>query len=153
MHAIIHTKGVVLNETYFPLELAYLDVTGLLCNFHITSPMNYSQMRRMFPNCRSDVQVTVTDGTPYSEVLKFLRNRYNFLSTLYPDTSFGYKGEKYQPKILRDAGIPNIVNVERFGVPPLNRKVTVTNVYCPLHKGNMNKCALEALNQIAAYFS
>lgn len=153
MHAIIHTKGVVLGETYIPLELAYKDVTGLLCHFLITSPMTFSKMRRCYPNCRPDVEVTTQGGTSYSDALSFLRSRYNFLQTVYPHEPivFGFKGQNYQPKILIDAGIPNRVNVEVFGVPPLQRNVTVESS-CVLHKGNPNKCALVALNQIVSHF-
>ena len=153
MHAIIHTKGVVLGNKYIPLELAYKDVKGLVCHFQITSPMTFSNMRRIYPNCRPDVQVTVTGGTSYQETINFLKNRFDFLTTCFPDTSvvFGYKGELYQPQILRDAGIPNIVNVEIFGVPPLRQNFK-TEVSCSLHKGNLNKCALVALYQIANFF-
>ena len=153
MHAITHTKGVVLNKTYIPLELAYQDVTGLLCHFHITSPMTYSKMRRMYPHCRPDVEVSINHGIPYSEVLKFLKNRHESLQQMYPYTSiiFGYKGEMYQPQILKDAAIPNIVNVERYGVPPLH-PVIINDIFCSLHKGNLNKCALVALNQIVSFF-
>lgn len=73
---------------------------------------------------------------------------------MYPGVPivFGYKGENYQPKILIDAGIPHIVNVEVFGVPPLRRNVAVESI-CSFHKGNPNKCALVALNQIVSHFS
>lgn len=154
MHAVLHTKGVVLGQTYVPLELAYRDVAGLLCHFQITSPMNFSKMRRWYPDCRPDVEVTTQGGTSYSDALKFLKNRYDFLQTLYPGVPivFGYKGENYQPKILIDAGIPNIVNVEKFGVPPLRRNAAAESI-CSLHKGNPNKCALVALNQIVSHFS
>lgn len=153
MHAVIHTKGVVLGDEYVPLELAYRDVAGLLCHFQITSPMNFSKMRRLYPNCRPDVEVTTVSGTSYSDTLKFLKNRYDFLQTVYPHTPvvFGYKGELFQPKILIDASIPNIVNVETFGVPPLKRNLNI-ECFCPLHKGDPNKCALVALNQIVSHF-
>lgn len=153
MHAIIHTKGVVLNGTYTPLELAYRDKTGMLCHFLITSPTNFSKMVKMDPRCRPDVLVTTTEGTHYTEVLKFLQDRFSFLQNSFPDETvvFGFKGESYQPKILKDAGITDIVNVEQFGVPPLNR-VQFYQVICPWHKGDMNKCALVALNQIVSHF-
>lgn len=153
MQAIIHTKGVVLGDTYIPLELAYQDVAGLFCHFQITSPMNFSKMRRWYPNCRPDVEVTTRGGTSYSDTLKFLKNRYDFLQKLYPNSTivFGYKGESNQRKILIDAGITNIVNVEMFGVPPLRRNLRIES-FCPLHKGNPNKCAVVALDQILSHF-
>lgn len=155
MHAIIHTKGVVLNERYVPLELAYRDICGLLCHFQITSPMTFSQMRKMFPDCRPDVDVSVNKGTPYSDALTFLRNRYEFLQSKFPEKTivFGYKGEKYQPQILHDADIFDTVNVEMYGVPPLNSiPATTAHVSCFLHKGKSEKCALVALNRITSYF-
>lgn len=156
MHAIIHTKGVVLNNIYVPLELAYCDVTGYFYHFHITSPLNYSEMRRQYGPVRPDVQVSVTSGTRYLDVLQFLRNRYDILQTLYPKDQifFGYKGEKYQPKVLKDAEIPHIVNVETLGVPPL-KEIKITDNFafsCPLHKGRLDKCALLALRRILSYF-
>lgn len=156
MQAIIHTKGVVLGETYVPLELAYQDTLGTFCYFLITSPMNYSKMVRWYPGVRPDVLVTTTQGTPYSQILHFLKNRFEFLQNAFPDVPvfFGYKGESYQPKILRDAGILNVVNVEKFGVPPINRGpiLSVKPVPCPWHKGNLNKCAMVALQQITSHF-
>lgn len=156
MHAIIHTKGAVLGNTYVPLELAYQDTLGTFCYFLITSPMNYSKMVRHYPGVRSDVLVTTTQGTSYSDILHFLRNRFEFLQNTFPDVPvvFGCKGESYQPKILRDAGISNIVNVEKFGVPSINRGPipTVNPVSCPYHKGNLSKCAAVALQQIVSHF-
>lgn len=154
MHAIIHTKGVLLNKIYVPLELAYHDFTGEICHFHIQSPMTYSAMRKFFPNARPDVYVTTTDGTPHPNVLGFLKTRQTYLRSLLPSevpVVFGYKGENFQPQILKEAGIENIVNVETFGVPPLDRHVQPSSV-CHLHKGNLNKCALVALKQIASHF-
>lgn len=154
MHAIIHTKGVVLGDTYLPLELAYKEATGLAYNFLIKSPMNFSKMRRWYPDCRPDVKVTTEEGTSYSEVLNFLRSRYAYLQTIYPfePIVFGYKGELYQPKILIEAGIPNIINVETLGVPPLKRNLKV-DFPCPHHKGDPNKCAQMAVGQIASFFT
>lgn len=153
MHAITHSKGVVLGKRYVPLELAYRDVTGTIVNFQITSPMTFSKMRKCFPRCRPDSKVCVDSGIAYSDVLLFLKDRYDFLQQLFPSEPivFGYKGEYYQPIILRDAGIPNIVNVEKFGMPPL-KPVLTSDISCDLHKGNLNKCALVALDQIASYF-
>ena len=93
MDAVIHTKDVVLGNRYIPLELAYRDVYGLRCHFHITSPMNFSKMKRMYPDCRPDVEVTVTGGTPYSNVLKFLQEQHDFLQSLHPNLPviFAYK--------------------------------------------------------------
>lgn len=149
MQAIVHTKGVVLGDKYVPLELAYCDVTGLLSCFHITSPMNYSKMRKCYPLARPDVEVTTSGGIIYSDVLKYLKDRYEFLQNLFPNTEivFGYKGGSFQPNILKDAGIRNIMNVEQLGVPTVNRNI-MNSANCPLHKGNLKKCALVALNQI-----
>lgn len=149
MHALVHTQGVVLGNTYLPLELAYRDVLGGSAHFLITSPLNYSKMKRLYPHARPDVLVTTVQGIPYSEVLHFLKLRFQILSSTFPSTPilFGYKGNSYQPQVLVDAGIPNRVNVERFGVPALQ----VTNHICRWHKGNRRKCALVALEQILSH--
>lgn len=149
MHALVHTQGVVLGKTYIPLELAYLDVLGGRAHFLITSPLNYSKMKRLYPNARPDVLVTTVKGVAYSEVLNYLKQRFQVLSSTFPSTPivFGYKGDSYQPQVLLDAGIPNRVNVERFGVPALK----VTDNICYWHKGNRRKCALAALEQILSH--
>lgn len=139
--AIVHTQGVVLKSSYVPLELAYIDVLGVQAHFHINSPIPYSAMRKFYPNARPDVIVITDGGTPYSQVLEFLKNRFQFLSTLHPDTVFGYKGASFQPQVLRDAGIASIVNLEEFGVPPLSRSFS-----CPWHR--RGKCAVAALDHI-----
>lgn len=149
MHALVHTQGVVLGKTYIPLELAYMDILGERAHFLITSPLNYSKMKRLYPNARPDVLVTTVEGTAYSEVLNYLKLRFQILSDIFPSTPilFGYKGHSYQPRVLLDAGIPNRVNVERFGVPALK----VTDNICRWHKGNHRKCALAALEQILSH--
>lgn len=144
MQALVHTQGVVLGKTYIPLELAYRDVLGESAHFLITSPLNYSKMKRLYPHARPDVLVTT--GVPYSRVLDYLKLRYQILSATFPSVIFGYKGESYQPRVLLDAGIPNRVNVERYGVPTL--QTTTNNGTCRWHKGNRHKCALAALEQI-----
>lgn len=149
MHALVHTQGVVLGKTYLPLELAYRDVLGESAHFLITSPLNYSKMKRLYPHARPDALVSTAEGVPYSRVLDYLKLRYQILSFAFPSTPvfFGYKGESYQPRVLLDAGIPNRVNVERYGVPSL-RRTTASSDTCRWHKGNRRKCALAALEQI-----
>lgn len=146
MHALVHTQGVVLGQTYLPLELAYRDVLGGSAHFLITSPLNYSKMKRLYPHARPDVLVTTVQGVPYSQVLHYLQLRFQILSTTFPSIPivFGYKGNSYQPQVLLDAGIPNRVNVEMYGVPALHG----TDRTCPWHKGNRRKCALGALEQM-----
>lgn len=144
IHALVHTQGVVLRHTYIPLELAYQDVFGVRAHFHIRSPINYSKIRKLFPFARPDVIVITEGGTPYSEVLDFLKLRFRYLSSHIPHVVFGYKGETYQPQVLNDAGIPNKVNIEKFGVPALQ----MTPNPCRWHKGSPSKCAVAALEQI-----
>lgn len=151
MHALVHTQGVVLGNTYLPLEIAYRDVLGGHAHLLITSPLNYSKMKRLYPNASPDVLVTTVHGVAYSEVLRFLKLRFQILASTFPATTpilFGYKGNSYQPRVLLDAGIPNRVNVEDFGVPAL---LPTTDRTCPWHKGNRRKCALAALEQILSH--
>lgn len=144
IHALVHTQGVVLGRTYLPLELAYQDVLGVRAHFHIVSPLNYSKMRRLYPHARPDVTVVTEGGTPYSEVLAFLKMRFRYLSSHFPHVMFGYKGECYQPQVLNDAGIPHKVNIETFGVPTLQKTLNS----CRWHKGSPSKCAVAALDQM-----
>lgn len=144
VHAIVHTQGVVLGRTYLPLELAYYDFLGDRAHFHILSPLNYSKIKRLYPHARPDVIVITEGGTPYSEVLAYLKMRYKYLSTHTPHVVFGYKGACYQPQVLRDAGIPHTVNLETLGVPPLQKSYEA----CRWHKGSPSKCAVAALDQI-----
>lgn len=149
IHAIVHTQGVVLGNTYIPLELAYWDRLGESAHLLIASPLNYSKMKRLYPNARPDVLVTTVEGVPYSRVLDYLKWRLEVLSDAFPSIPilFGHKGNSYQPRVLLDAGIPNRVNVETLGVPAL-RAVSNTDT-CRWHKGNRpRKCARAALEQI-----
>lgn len=152
IHALVHTQGVVLGNTYVPLELAYRDCLGERAHLLITSPLNYSKMKRLYPNARPDVLVTTVEGVAYSQVLDYLKRRFQVLSHTFPSSPvlFGYKGNSYQPRVLLDAGIPNRVNVEKFGVPALQVVSGIDT--CPWHKGNRHrKCARAALEQILSH--
>lgn len=140
-HVIIHTQGVVLGDHYIPLELSYRDVLGFEKHFLINSPLNYSKIRRLYPSSRPDVIVTVTEGTPYSEVIAFLIERRQFLETLYQPCVFGYKGNGYQTKVLDDAAIENRLNLNML--PKLNYVG-----HCSWHKGKFSKCSRAALAQM-----
>lgn len=145
IHAVVHTQGVVLGRTYFPLELAYQDALGTRAHLLITSPLPYAALRKLYPHSRPDVLVTTRGGIPYSQVLHFLRRRHQLLSTHFPSVVFGYKGESYQPQILNDAGIAPRVNIETFGIPALRK----THEACAWHRGSgPRKCARMALRQI-----
>lgn len=144
LSAIVHTQGVVLGSTYIPLEMAYHDILNMRAHFHITSPVPYAAMRKLYPHSRPDVLVVAEGGTPYWEVLDFLKVRFRFLASQFPAVVFGYKGESYQPQILRDAGIGSVVNVEKFGVPALQ----ATADACRWHARIPSKCAVKALEQI-----
>lgn len=147
-HALVHSVGVVLGNTYVPLELAYSDVTGYHVNFLITSPINFAKIRRLYPSSRPDAIVTTTDGVPYSCVLAFLKQRQETLRAQFgtPVVVFGYKGSSYQSNVLKDAGIAHHLNVETLGVP----KLTHHEHTCPWHKGP-SKCAAAALNQMLTH--
>lgn len=142
IQAIVHTQGVVLGRTYVPLELAYCDHLGHWAHFLITSPISYSKMRRHYPHARPDVMVVTEGGTPYSQVLQYLKWR---SESLGKDATFGYKGESYQPQVLEDAGIHNRINVEKW----IEGALRVTDNACPWHKSAVSKCARAALEQIA----
>lgn len=144
LSAIVHTQGVVLGSTYVPLEMAYQDILGARAHLLITSPIPYAAMRKLYPHSRPDALVVTDGGTPYPEVLDFLRLRFRFLASQLPAVVFGYKGESYQPLMLRHAGIGSVVNVEKLGVPALR----VTAHACRWHRRSPSKCAASALEQI-----
>lgn len=158
LSALVHTQGVVLGSSYVPLEMAYVDVLGVQAHFLITSPISFTAMRKFYPHSRSDVTLVTEGGTPYSHVLEFLRTRYQCLLLLQAPSAaavvFGYKGGSYQPQILRDAGIPSIFNIEKWGSgaalpalpppPPLH-----TAAACPFHPPRFrSKCAAVAIDAI-----
>lgn len=142
--AVVHTQGVVLQSTYIPLEVAYHDVLGFSFHALITSPLSHDALRHFYPHARSDVTMVENGGTPYSDVLQQLRERACILSTHYPRVVFGYKGESYQPQILRDAGIVDILNVETLGVP----RLPPTEEVCSWHTRRSSKCAWVSLRHI-----
>lgn len=144
VQALIHTTGVVLGSTYIPLEFSYCDILGYKTHQLITSPINYSKIRRLYPYTRPDVHVTIKDGIPYSEVIRFLKSRYEYLLKEIGYCTFGYKGESYQTKILRDANILDSVNIEIFNVPKLNH----THTQCPWHHNSYDKCSERAIEEI-----
>lgn len=149
VHALIHTQGVVLNRTYIALELAYQDVSGFRTHFIITSPISFSKMKQKYRHVHADVLVTTHSGTPYSNVIQFLKDRQAFLR-LYCKTDricFGFKGNSYQPQILRDAGIADTINVEIFEVVPPLAHSGIWHPHCSWHKSR-GKCALVALEHI-----
>lgn len=152
LHALVHTQGVVLGKQYIPLELGYIDVTGYEIHFQITSPLSYSKAKRFYKSFIPDAIMTTRQGQPYSDVLRFLRERYHELSRLYktPEIYFGYKGRSYQPTVLRDAGLERVINVDTLGLPALRHLATSYNVgqfTCPFHNQSF-KCARLAVRLI-----
>lgn len=155
-HALIHTTGVVLGKKYFPLELAYLDVTGYEIHFLLNSPYTYNEAIRTFPHARPDVLMTTLRGTGLSSVLQFLRVRHRHLREIFPDTPivFGCKGNSLQMDVLKQTELPHLVNVETLGVPSL-KVLAQTFPYlvfssCSWHV-KFSKCALVAVRLIAAH--
>lgn len=146
LSALVHTQGVVLGSTYFPLEMAYHDVLGVRAHLLIASPLPYAAMRKLYPRARPDALVVTTEegATPYAEALDFLRCRSRCLAAHLPAVVFGCKGRSYQPQILLDAGLGGVVNVEALGVPPLRPTPTP----CRWHRGAPSKCAAWAVEQM-----
>lgn len=144
--ALVHTQGVVLGDKYFPLELSYCDVLGHEMHFLINSPLNYSKIRRSYPYAKPDALVTMTDGTSYSEVLSFLKQREKLIEKTLGGCTFGYKGNGYQTKVLDDAGITNRINLKMLP------NLTYTG-HCSWHKGNTSKCSRYALAQMLSHMT
>ncbi|GFT75869.1 uncharacterized protein NPIL_18891 [Nephila pilipes] len=156
VHALIHTTGVVLDKQYIPLELSYVDVTGYEIYFHLKSPYSYDETIRQFPHARPDVIMTTKHGTSLANVLHFLQARYHQLQEQFPNTIivFGCKGNSYQMQVLRQTGLPHLVNVEEFGVPSLKMLAQfypfIVVPSCPCHV-KPSKCARLAVLLLACY--
>lgn len=159
IHAIIHTTGVCLNDRYYPLELAYLDSTGESLHFLINSPYSYHEFCRNFPRAyKPDAIMTKCHGTSIQQVRKTLRNQFEKLGQLIGKhkVCFGYKGPQTQARVLIDAGIPNIAELDSFGVPSL-KSLYASNkgdlVNCPWHIHPNAKCAKVAVQLLSNFRS
>ena len=118
--AFVHTEGVVLGSRYVPLELTYRDRLGYETTFRINSPVSFQEARAAHLHVRPEAIMLTSHGVPYHETLRFLQDRFHLLQQRSREpVVFGYKGESYQPNVLRDAGIPKILNVEQLGVPAI----------------------------------
>lgn len=152
IHAIVHTVGVSLQGEYCVLELAYTDVLQHQTHFLINCPVSFPRGRRenIFYSM-PDAIVTRRGGVPQSHVFKFLKERYNVLVQALAGhpVIFGYKGIANQPQVLIDAGIPNIVNLETYGLRSVEEfKQYVEKPKCNNHKGAQSKCALYMIELI-----
>lgn len=148
IHALVHTQGTVVTNRYLILEVAYVDVTGATMHCHVKSPLSFGNAKRINPGIRSDVIMTNEHGVSYASVLNFLCDRYRCLQEQLNETEivFGYRGNNYQPKILRDTGLPHIVNIESLGtLPSLKTLLGTSNGGCPFHTRDTLKCARRAV--------
>jgi hypothetical protein len=162
--AIVHSEGVLLKKenykSYYALELAYIDIEGMIKKFLIKSPMNQAEALSKYDKATiersQDVIMCTSDEWcglrtySYWQVLQFLRSRYFHFRARYRNSVFSYKGAFFQSKILKHAGIHR-VNLEDFGCPSLRllnqsfgSHLLATfpgTQYCPFHpKGR--PCAL-----------
>lgn len=162
--ALTHTEGVVLNNTYFVLELAYQDILGIHQHFLIQSPVSFKTARKFNEHLNCSLEVIMCTYGEFkhrkvykmSEILHFLNFRYALLKHYYgSNILFGYKGRSFQKNILEQCNIPNI-NIERFGIPSIK---TLMFYYpnikrnCVYHIYDSNKCAEHILRLINEYFN
>lgn len=151
--ALVHSQGTVFQNQYIPLEIAYVDVTGVHVCFLIKSPLSFWDAARIDPNMKKSLHVVMTtrDGVRYSEVERFLSERYTVLKDVFgPSVLFGYKGQSYQKNVLGD--IPSI-NLETLGCPSLRQLQTrFPNLQrnCPYHLYPNQKCARHVLQLLLA---
>lgn len=151
IHALVHTQGVVVTNKYIVLEFAYRDVTGVVEHCLVKSPLSFRDAKRKDFRIRPDVIMTNEHGVPYASVLNFVCNQYYRLRNVLrvENVVFGFKGNSYQPKILRDAGLSSIVNIEDLGgIPSLKTLTLEGNGGCPFHARNSLKCAKRATDFI-----
>lgn len=139
-----------MNKTYYPLELAYSDCLGFEEHYLIKSPVSFRKAsREKCFDTRSDVLVTTKQGMSSACVYDVLRKRYNLLVENFPGQIilFGYKGLGNQARVLVNAGIPNIVNMESYDIPSLKELVaTIEKPECSYHmRPATDKCALHAI--------
>lgn len=162
--ALTHTEGVVLNNKYVILELAYRDIFGVHEHFLIQSPISYTNAKKNNKYLKKSLEVIMCTSNEYHgikvhkfyDVLKFLKDRYKVLRYYYGyQTTYGYKGCSFQKDILVKCNIPNI-NIESFGIPKINTlklyHPTIKRLCC-YHKHYYNKCAEHILRLISAHLN
>lgn len=158
VHALVHTTGVVFDREYVPLEVAYLDVTGLAQDFLVKSPLSFREAKKRFPRIRPDAKMSTRDGFTLDDIRQFLLSRNAFLQKLLnrPDVVFGYKGDSYQKTFLDRMRLPHVLNVERFLVPTIAR---LRYMYpflifpeCP-HHVTSSRCARATVHLLFLYMT
>lgn len=162
--ALTHTEGVILNNKYVVLELAYRDVLGMQKHFFIQSPICYTKAKQCNKYLKKSLEVIMCTSSQFNgdkvykfyEVLQFLRDRYELLRYYFGyNIQFGYKGKSFQRDILVKCNIP-CFNIEQWGVPSIK---TLMNLYpfvktsCGYHMHHYNKCAQHILRLINIYVS
>lgn len=153
IHALVHTTGVFMGRHYFALEMSYWDITGNGQTFQIKSPVHYYQLVKDYPHARPDAVMSTVHGCSQQDVGQFLRLCYAHLQERLgiSDVVFGYKGPNQRDFLLRH-GISNIIDVGTIGVPSLSMlKQLYVSPPCALHVSPYSKCALAAVQSIAAY--
>lgn len=157
VQALVHTTGVVLGRDYIPLEVAYLDVTGVECVFLLTSPLSFQEARNAFPNIRPDAKMSTQDGSSLDTVRNFLHTRTAILQKILrrSDVVFGYKGDSYQKTFLNRMHLSHTRNVETLSVPSLPKLLrmywyVVFPDSCP-HHVTSSRCARTAVHVLFAY--
>lgn len=160
--ALIHTEGVLLFNRYFVLELAYTDILGINQHFLIKSPMCYTRAKKYNKYIDKSLEVIMCTSDyfqhqrvyKFSEIVRFLKDRYTLLQSNFGCIRFGYKGKSFQSDILKKCCIP-CVNIEIFGVPSIQSLMTyypTIKKNCLYHKKYNNKCAKHILELITMYF-
>ena len=157
VHVLIHTSGVTLGSQYFPLELAYGDVTGYQLTVQIKSPIPYKTRLEAFPHAHPDAIMSAYKGFSEEQWIRFLQNRYTSLQTelATPDIGFGCKGA-HQMAVLQRAQIPRIVDVETVGCPSLDtlkERFGSQRPRCPWHVAPTDKCARFAVHLMTTHFT
>lgn len=155
--ALVHSQGYVFDKHFYCLEFAYSDILNHPSLFFIKSPRSYTLLKMLRPKLPITVSVNPPGETvSYSYVINFLRKRYKTFQRLFPGETivFGYKGKSYQSDILQHAGIPHIVNVERFGVPRIELLIEMypdEQRTCNRHPKREKRCADLILRIICRY--
>ena len=160
--AFVNSQGFVINKKFYCLEFTYTDIitNGLLCyRYHAFVECPFSDIKSEYP--KLPINVIVNPPCPtvtYDFLVNFLRKRYQEIQKLYPNEQlvFCYKGDKHQSQVLRDANIPNILNIDIVGVPSLGWLMYMypnEKTICSYHPKRVKQCAQRTLKLVEIFLN
>lgn len=153
--AIVVTQDILVRKKFFCLEIAYTSIATQNCScrnryhFFVKCPFDTTNPR--YPELTTEYKLRA-QIVLYKHLVGFLRDEYRKLKNIYPDRDmvFLYKG---RAKVLRDAGIRNIVNIDRVipSVHWLQQLYPFEKRSCGYHSRRERHCVISTLQVIERY--